>query len=140
MEKLRSLFEFSLYRIFAVLIRFFPRKIILLLGNETGRLLFHLGRKHRRIALKNLYTALGKDKTPSEIENIAKLSFQYFGKAFLDMIYLAQLKPEKRNSYLITDGLKNLQTALDKGKGVLLLSAHFGLWEILSAILSKASS
>jgi len=138
MEKLRSLFEFSLYQIFAGLIRFFPRKIILFLGRETGRLFFHLSRKHHNIALKNLYTALGKDKTPSEIENIAKLSFQHFGKTFLDMIYLAQLKPEKRNSYLIPDGLENLQTALDKGKGVLLLSAHFGLWEIISAILSKA--
>ncbi len=138
MEKLRSLFEFSLYQIFAGLIRFFPRKIILFLGRETGRLFFHLSRKHHNIAFKNLYTALGKDKTPAEIENIAKLSFQHFGKTFLDMIYLAQLKPEKRNSYLIPDGLENLQTALDKGKGVLLLSAHFGLWEIISAILSKA--
>jgi len=138
MAKFRSLFEFSLYRIFTGMIRFFPRKIILWLGSETGRLFFHLGRKHRSIALKNLYTALGKDKTPSEIENVAKLSFQYFGKAFLDMTYLAQLKPEKRNSFLKTDGLENLQRALDKGKGVLLLSAHFGLWEIISAILSKA--
>jgi len=138
MEKLRSLFECSLYQIFAGLIRFFPRKIILLLGRETGRLFFILDRKHRSIALKNLYTALGKDKTPSEIKNIAKLSFQHFGKAFLDMIHLAQLKPEKRNSFLLTDGLENLQRALDKGKGILLLSAHFGLWEIISAILSKA--
>lgn len=103
------------------------RKIALILSNITYSLLF----KRRKIAIENLTKAFpGKDL--SEIKAIAKKVFQNIGITFIELFYFPKL-----NYSIINDQVKykNLNLMLEKceiKKGLIMLSGHFGNWELLA--------
>lgn len=91
--------------------------------------------KQRKIARESLGIAFGGDKSQEEIKQIAKDSFIFMAKSAVEMIFfmerLALLK--KRVTF---QGKENLDSALLRGKGVILVSAHFGNFPLLMAKLS----
>jgi KDO2-lipid IV(A) lauroyltransferase len=99
--------------------------------------MYRLDKRHRRVALSNLETAFGQDLSQSQLKQIARNSFLHYGRVFLDMIYLACLKPEKRDKSITMEGEDYIHTSLQKGKGVLLFTAHFGLWELAPLLVSQ---
>jgi len=102
-----------------------------------GRFLFSVDRKHRGIALANLRTAFGPGEPASQLRKIARRSFIQFGAIFSDIIKMAQLTAERRDSLLTVQGRENLTMALKEGKGALLFTAHLGNWEIAAGFVSK---
>jgi KDO2-lipid IV(A) lauroyltransferase len=112
------------------LIRLLPRKICLVLGQIIGRTVYSFDKKHREIALKNLHIAFGEKKTIAEKKRIAQSSFEHFGKALFDIIKFSSLPEEKRETLCSIDGEEYIRNALDRGKGALILTAHYGNWEL----------
>jgi len=119
------------------LIGILPRRICLALGRVLGRTVYGLDKKHRNIALKNLQIAFGVEISDEEKGRIARRSFIHFGEALFEILKLPHLSSEKRGSLLDIEGEENVQTALHKGKGVLILTAHYGNWELGIIPLSK---
>lgn len=130
-------FQHLLYHVFARLLRVSPRRLVLRIGQSIGSLVFKFDKKHRSIALSNLDTAFGSDLSRVQLEQIAKNSFLHYGRVFMDMIHLSRLRPEKRDKLITIEGEEYILAALQKGRGVLLFSAHFGLWELAPLPLSK---
>ena len=91
---------------------------------------FIIASKQRKIALESLTIAFGRDKTKCEIEQIAKDCFIFMAEAGLELMFLMD-KPKliKRRVEII--GKENLDTALSKGRGVILVSAHFGNFPLM---------
>jgi len=137
MGKVVDIFVVLLFRITKVLFFFFPRKFCLFLGRTAGLIFFHLDKRHRSIALSNLKIAFGSKYPPPELKKIAKNSFKHFGEVLWDLIKISQLNDKERSKLITCEGEENLQRALKKGKGVLILSAHYGNWEIASTFISK---
>jgi KDO2-lipid IV(A) lauroyltransferase len=113
-----------------------PRRLCLRLGEGAGALLFRLDGRHRRLALANLKKALGSDLFPAQRRLIARKSFLQFGRILADNLKWAHLGESKRQKLLRVEGVENIRQALERGKGVLLFSAHFGNWEVSSLALS----
>lgn len=109
-----------------------PLGICLWLGKVFGRLIFHLDKKHREIALKNLNAALGREKSPDELNAIAKKVFENMGMNFMEFFRLPWLKDLDLNGYVECEGLENFKRARDKGRGVIFLTGHFGNWELMA--------
>jgi predicted LPLAT superfamily acyltransferase len=61
--------------------------------------------------------------------------FYSFGQALIDRI--AILAGDTRHFSFAFDGEQNLRTAAAEGKGVLLLTAHVGNWEVAGQLLSR---
>lgn len=81
--------------------------------------------KKRKLALKSLRIAFGKEKTEKEIQAIAQACFENFGRGMIDLVYYID------RLHLITtkvhlEGRQYLDDALKKGKGAVIVSAHFG--------------
>ncbi len=95
-----------------------------------GRMLFAVDRKHRRIAIDNLTTAFGKDKTADEIELISRAVFINLARMAFETAWSLQLPDHQLSQYFHIWGQSHYKKAHAKGKGVLLLGAHFGNWEI----------
>ncbi len=119
------------------IVRLAPRGLVRFKGHILGLLLYWIDGKHRRLALSNLKAAMGEKIAPELQTKIIKNSFAHFGKVFLDLMHLAGLKPEKQEAIISIEGEEHIQTALLKGKGALLFSGHFGLWEMAPAIISR---
>ncbi|MBF0451694.1 MAG: lysophospholipid acyltransferase family protein [Candidatus Magnetomorum sp.] len=99
------------------------------LGSALGRLMYRFDHRHRKVVLKNMNIAFGKEKTPGEIQQIAIKCFENLGRICFDIGWISVSK-NTLDSYEV-QGLEHLRRAHRQGKGVLILSAHFGNWELL---------
>jgi KDO2-lipid IV(A) lauroyltransferase len=95
-----------------------------------GRLLFAVDRKHRRIALENLTRAFGHEKPRARIETIARQVFVNLFRILFETAWSLRLDEKSFPHHFHIWGRSDYQRALAKGKGVLLLGAHFGNREV----------
>lgn len=107
------------------------------MGRGLGLGFYFLDSCHRRLALRNLATAFGPDLSLKQRRRTARRSFAHFGGALADFFYLGSFPAEKRNSYIRLKGKHHLMSALAQKKGVLIFSAHFGLWEMATSLISR---
>ena len=105
------------------------------LGTFLGGLaLFPFGAR-RGICMDNLRKAF-PEKTEEERERIARGAYGGYGRAVLEMLWSGGASAEE---HLATMRLANGEVpadALARGKGMILLSGHFGAWEFIVSSLS----
>lgn len=101
-------------------------------GGFLGRLSFMANKKHREIALNNLTLAYSNEKSPHEIRSLAKKVFENLGKIVFEVGWFARLNRRDFDKHFRIDGLSHYDNAFKKKKGVLLLTAHLGNWELLT--------
>jgi len=103
-------------------------------GISVGRLFYKRNKKYGPVAIKNL-KLIYPEKSDEEIKHMALETLENFGKSATEFLRLPRMKDEEllRRTHLSEDGLEILRQAYDKGKGVILLTAHFGNWEMMSA-------
>ncbi|MDD2752540.1 MAG: lysophospholipid acyltransferase family protein [Candidatus Omnitrophica bacterium] len=92
--------------------------------------------KQRRIASESLKLAFGKEKSKDEITRIAKDCFRSMAKSAIEVMFLID-KPALLKKQVSLVNQQFLDQALAKGKGVVLVSAHFGNFPLLLARLSQ---
>ena len=106
------------------------------MGVLLADLFFLFSRRERAIALGNLSVAFGAEKNPREILNICRCCFRNLSKGFMEALKIPRLTSENRARLITFDGRQNIDDALKMGKGVIILTAHFGNWELLAAGLA----
>lgn len=114
-----------------------PRPLCLTLGRSAGSFLFIFDRRHRRVALRNLETALGADLSAAERKKIARASFRNFGALTADILKLFHLSDRRIAGLLRVEGEENLARALRQGRGVIIVTGHLGNWEIAARAVSR---
>lgn len=112
-----------------------PRKTALTIGAMLANLIFELSTNDKRRTYNNLRSCLGI-KDEREIADIATKCFQHWGKSLIEVMQFPELTREKVNQLVVFEGRENLDLALQAGRGVVLLTAHFGNWELLGASLT----
>jgi len=87
----------------------------------------------RKIAIQNLKEALSDQLTSPEIESITRRVFQNIGRTFIEVSRFNESEPERLKNIVVGDGRELFEAARQAGSGGILLTAHFGNWEILGA-------
>jgi len=101
------------------------------LGEMLGAAAYRLDRRHRRVALDNLRRAF-PEKPEAELRVLARRSFVLLGRNLAELLRMpAFLGPGWENSFAV-EGKEHLLEALDRGKGIIFVLAHFGNWEYLA--------
>jgi KDO2-lipid IV(A) lauroyltransferase len=98
-------------------------------GRGLARLYFALARSRARILRENLAAAF-PERTPAEIESVARECVANFGTTLVDFLETPRLSREDLARCVSLDGEEHFEEARRRGKGVFLLSAHFGSWEL----------
>ncbi len=119
-------------------VRFLPLNIALRLGKIIALIFFYIDGWHRKIALSNLALAFGNEKSSTELWQLAKRSYTNMGKSMMEFCRLPKLNKENLQQYVTFSGLDNYLNAFKQNKGVLIITAHFGNWELLAAACSLA--
>ncbi|KPA11096.1 Bacterial lipid A biosynthesis acyltransferase [Candidatus Magnetomorum sp. HK-1] len=99
------------------------------LGDALGKLIYRFDHRHRKVVMKNLEIAFGNEKSQDEIKDIALKCFKNLGRICFDIGWISVCK--RTLDFYEVQGAEHLYRAHQQGKGVLLLSAHFGNWELL---------
>ena len=115
-----------------------PRKWSYRLGNLIGMAVFHLDKKHRGIAIDNLVHAFGHERDRYEIKTIAREVFKNLSQILFEIGWSLKLTKSDFHEHFYLDGVSHYRRAFEKGKGVLLLTAHAGNWELLPIIAAMA--
>jgi KDO2-lipid IV(A) lauroyltransferase len=105
------------------------------IGYALGIILYRFTRRRKHIARINLELCF-PDLPESERESLLKQHFASLGIGLME-IAMSWWMPGKRLKNLVhIEGLEYLHQALDRGKGVILLSGHFTTLEIGGRLLS----
>ena len=122
-------------KIAKIIFRIIPLPARRALAVGLAKLFYYLSLKHRLIAVHNL-TRSFPEKSLNEILRIAKASYESFALILAEFSDIYYLNKGNLHKWIQIKGLNNYTEACQKGKGVLLFSAHFGNWEIGNAALA----
>ncbi len=100
-------------------------------GRRMGRLWYGLDARRRRVALDNLTMAFDGQKSKSEVESLSREVFEQVGVTASEACRFGSLPKEWFIERLLVEGQEHYWKALEVGKGVLILTAHFGNWELM---------
>jgi len=112
-----------------------PGPWVFRLGEALGGLVWHFMARRRLIILRNLRIAFAGEKDEAEIRRMAKATFRRTGGNLMSAAHTARLAPERLGRVIRIENLDLLEQALARKKGVVLLLAHMGNWEILSRLI-----
>ena len=110
------------------------------LGARLGDVLYLGLAERRRITLANLALAFGPDKTAAERRRLARTTFRHLGQHLVDFSHLSQLTPCTFATMCHVEGLEHIEALLQRRMGLLILSAHFGSWELAPAVALRLTT
>jgi len=98
-------------------------------GGFLGKLLY-LFKARKKVAMKNLDIVFGDTKTQKEKNKIYKECFINVGRYAINFFRLPFLPPSFWNKYCEFENEQALLNAFNKKKGVILIGAHIGMWDL----------
>lgn len=111
-----------------------PRKLAINLGSLFGDLYFYSVRDDRERACRQIRISL--EVCNRDSIKIARRCFRNIGKNLVDFMRFPKLNSDEMNKLVGFDGKEHIDNALRDSKGAIILTAHFGNWELLAASLS----
>ena len=105
------------------------------LGAFLGLGIYRLLSRYRLVAHRNLARFFSDVSLP-ERERMARAVFRHFGQWAMEFVKLPQLGRDEIDALTTVIGEEHLRSALARGKGVLLITGHFGNWEFLGRWLA----
>lgn len=106
-----------------------PRRRILFAGKVIGSFWYFLNVPHRRIVRRNLKFCY-PEWSRNQIRDLSKRIFQHFGVSILEVLQMACSTCEEILKHVQIEGDEIVTEALAKQKGVVVISAHLGNWEM----------
>ncbi len=127
----RHKLEYGAARAFASLARVLPLSLGRFLGALLGQMAFSVVRIRRRVTLENLQGAFSGTRGEKELKKIAARCYRNLGRGVVEFCRFPTLTPENLGKMLEIEGWEHCRRAISGGKGVIILSGHFGAWEFL---------
>ncbi len=118
----------------AKVLSWLPQSWAYAMGEGAGRLACRLDRRHRAVTTENLAAAFPGRYAPAELDRLAETVFENLGRTAVDIARADRLASRADAAAVEVDGLEHLRAARARGKGVLLVTAHFGPWELLPLV------
>lgn len=126
---LRYRLEYALVAAVRGVVRILPDSIVRGLGTLVGRTFYAVDRSHRRIAIRQLQAAF-PTRSDDECRAIARSTFSHFGRVLVVMLKFSTLTADQIRARVEFEGDDRVRAALTRGRGVLIVTGHFGYWEL----------
>lgn len=114
-----------------------PLPVLYKIGERLGRLAYRLSRRYRTVAERNLQMAYGESLPEEERRRLAEQVFIHFAKSLMEFLVGDGLSPDDLRRMVTLVGEEHLQWCIQQGKGTLIITAHYGNWEIAARYLAQ---
>ncbi|HEY9006651.1 MAG TPA: lysophospholipid acyltransferase family protein [Ohtaekwangia sp.] len=135
-KKLRRKIRYTiLYRFVQFLIFIssrLPRVFWLRFCGILGKIAYMFAAQTRRLTLKHLTMAYGKEKSPTEIRKLSRKVFEMLGKNAGDVLRASGTVKDWSDieKFLVIHGYENYEAARQKGKGIVFVACHLGAFDL----------
>jgi len=111
-----------------------PAPMALAVGRALGRLAGRFARKRAAIVRRNIELAF-PELSPAEVASLARRHFEAQGMSLIEMGWGRWASDQRLIPRTTIEGIEHILDALNEGRGVILLSAHFTTLEVSGRVL-----
>jgi KDO2-lipid IV(A) lauroyltransferase len=130
--------DYMLLRLVFLIARPLPFRALQRVGAALGLFCWHVIPFRRRVVLANLSACFGDTLDAAAIQRLARDFYVQLGTTLLEFCGYWRLKPEQIQELVTVEGAEHVETVRGFDKGALLVSGHFGNWELLGAWLAAS--
>ena len=99
-------------------------------SSRMGRFIARFVPLRREVVLANLQRVYGRQVAPGEIDRIAAAHYGHLWRLACEFVRFRWMSAAQKKALVRVEGVDNFVAALDQGKGILILTGHFGNWEV----------
>jgi lauroyl/myristoyl acyltransferase len=121
-----SLLSYCMFRLMGAAAPILPRRLGYWLADRAGTVAYHLGRPSPAALRGNLYHVLRTDGDDPRVERAALDVFRNLAKNYYDLFHKHALSMEEATASIEVRGLHHIEEGLRDGRGLIVVSAHFG--------------
>ncbi len=137
LKRLRRNLSARLARFLAERLSRLPRERARARGRMLGRIAYYLFFSSRVRALRHLALAYDDELPRAERRQIVRRMFCHFGETLLENLVIHRWGPEKMYEQILIhdweEGQRKIDAMLQEGRGVIIVQAHMGNWELFAA-------
>lgn len=137
--RLQHILEYLVFEMASMIVQSMPLKAVQKAGSALGVFVFTVLRFRRSVTLDNLKKAF-PEYDGEQIGAIAREAFRNVGISLLELLWFPRLNALGVNQLVKLENVELLNAAKARGKGVLLLTAHFGNWELVPMAVSTVTA
>lgn len=129
------MFRFLLYKIGQFIVNVLPLKVAYAFGQFLSDIQYSVSIVDRRNVRANIKKILNREEVD---ERLVRDVFRNFGRYLVDFFRMVRyVDDDFVRTYVKSQGEEHLKEAIAKGKGVILVTAHMGSWELGAIIVRK---
>ena len=137
MKKIKHRIEYIITKALGSLVQILPYGFSLKVGSFLGGIAFSLFRVRRKVTLDNLKRAFAQKYNKKELRKIAKNAYRNIGRGFVEYAMFPALSKKDLEKIVEFKGFEHLDKALQNKNGSVLVTGHFGSWELMGAAISR---
>ncbi len=118
------------YKLAAFLVNRLPLKLSYWLAECLGGFYYLFALSSRRIVRNNLLHLFNGNIGRDELRFYIKRTFREFSKYLVELFFFPSLNKENIDRFISIENLHYVDELLKFGKGIIVLAAHFGNWEM----------
>lgn len=132
--------QLDLLKLLGVFLRRFSLRKVQKMAKALGRFFYKRFPIRRDVALANLKLCF-PEKSERELESILEKSYVNIATVFFEFLYLPKFTKENLTEVVeFPDQARRLiESALERGKGLILISGHFSNWELVALAIGAFS-
>jgi len=125
-------------RLFHAIVHMFPIDMNLRTARLLGYLWYRFSSRHRERAMENLRKSFGTERSETDMQRLALRSMQQMAMMAMEVLFEPRLISEWTwPRYIRLRGLQEALRILLEHRGCILLTGHYGNWELLGFTLAS---
>lgn len=129
----------QLLRTLKLIGRVMPDPVLAAMGRGLGVAAYRTMRRYREVAHRNLERAYGAEWDEARRTAVARECFRNVGMTLIEFfLKQSRLTGEEVERLVRFEGQEHYEEALARGNGVILVSAHYGNWELMGPRMQRA--
>ncbi len=98
-----------------------------------GKLVYYLLPVRRGVILANLRRVFGSTVADAEIKRLAQAHYAHLARLAGEFLWYPWLSQARRAASVRVENVATLDAALERGRGAIVITGHFGNWEVATA-------
>jgi KDO2-lipid IV(A) lauroyltransferase len=130
--------QYLALRVVHMMMHCWPVQFNLKMAQRIGDVLYRVDAKHRKRAIANISRSF-PHFSPAKVERLARKSMQQTMMLFVEMLFTTRLiRIDTFTSHVrLGDFRKTLELLMQRHRGLIMLTGHYGNWEILGYVLAE---